>query len=208
MVRPGGVCFLLLVAAFAFLQMNSRTERTQKPTNKGRLPRRKRPRRRNRRRLPTKQKAAALQNESAALAALSNASRSTSPALATKLALAAWPRNTADHRPKLDVAVAALSAAVLDLRERKVLSGHDGAVQSAAFSPDGARVVTASEDKTARVWDAATGKAIAVLSGHDDPVCERRLLAGRRARRHGLGRQDGAGLGRDDGPGDRGPERP
>ena len=41
---------------------------------------------------------------------------------------------------------------------------------SAAFSPDGARVVTASDDKTARVWDAATGKAIAVLSGHDDQV--------------------------------------
>ena len=85
------------------------------------------------------------------------------PALATKLALAAWPRNGADPRPKLDVAIAALSAAVSDLRERKVLRGHDDAVWSAAFSPDGARVVTASADKTARVWDAATGKAIAVL---------------------------------------------
>ena len=37
----------------------------------------------------------------------------------------------------------------------------------AAFSPDGGRVVTASADTTARVWDAATGKAIVVLSGHD-----------------------------------------
>ena len=36
-----------------------------------------------------------------------------------------------------------------------------------AFSPDGARVVTASDDKTARVWDAATGQTIAVLKGHD-----------------------------------------
>ena len=89
-----------------------------------------------------------------------------------------------------------------------VLSGHDGAVLSAAFSPDGARVVTASDDKTARVWDAATGKAIAVLSGHDELGRERRLLAGRGARRHGLGRQDGAGLGRGDGRGDRGPQRP
>ena len=31
---------------------------------------------------------------------------------------------------------------------------------SAAFSPDGTRVVTASDDKTARVWDAATGQPV------------------------------------------------
>ena len=31
---------------------------------------------------------------------------------------------------------------------------------SAAFSPDGKRIVTASSDKTARVWDAATGQPI------------------------------------------------
>ena len=34
-----------------------------------------------------------------------------------------------------------------------MLKGHDGFVSSAAFSPDGARVVTASDDMTARVWD-------------------------------------------------------
>ena len=42
---------------------------------------------------------------------------------------------------------------------------------SAAFSPDGSRIVTASGDKTARIWDAATGKEIAVLRGHDDASC-------------------------------------
>ncbi len=120
--------------------------------------------------LADEEKAAAIQNESAALTALSNVGRSTSPALATKLALAAWPRNAADRRPKPDVAVAALSAAVSDLRERKVLRGHDSAIWSAAFSPDGARVVTASWGDTAGVWDAATGKAIAFLSGHDGRV--------------------------------------
>jgi WD40 repeat protein len=46
-----------------------------------------------------------------------------------------------------------------------VLTGHDGKVRSAAFSPDGARVVTAG-DKTGRVWDAETGMVIVVLRGH------------------------------------------
>jgi len=43
-------------------------------------------------------------------------------------------------------------------------------VTSAAFIPDGARIVTASVDKTARICDAATAKQIAVLRGHHDLV--------------------------------------
>jgi TPR repeat protein len=39
-------------------------------------------------------------------------------------------------------------------------------VISAGFSPDGTRVVTASYDNTARLWDAKTGAALAVLKGH------------------------------------------
>ena len=38
------------------------------------------------------------------------------------------------------------------------------------FSADGSRVVTASEDKTARISDAATGQALAELKGHTGPV--------------------------------------
>jgi TPR repeat protein len=51
-----------------------------------------------------------------------------------------------------------------------VLSGHGYFVQSAAYSPDGTRIVTASNDKTARIWDAGSGKQLAVLSGHGDIV--------------------------------------
>ncbi|HEY8051716.1 MAG TPA: protein kinase [Steroidobacteraceae bacterium] len=46
------------------------------------------------------------------------------------------------------------------------LTGHDGVVWRAAFSPDGRRVVTASWDKTARVWDATTGAELTRLVGH------------------------------------------
>jgi WD40 repeat protein len=50
------------------------------------------------------------------------------------------------------------------------LTGHEDRIWAAVFSPDGQRVVTASADKTARVWDAATGKALATLAGHEDTV--------------------------------------
>jgi len=43
-------------------------------------------------------------------------------------------------------------------------------VSSAAFSPDGQRVVTASLDKTVRIWDASTGRQTLLLSGHTDRV--------------------------------------
>jgi predicted oxidoreductase (fatty acid repression mutant protein) len=51
-----------------------------------------------------------------------------------------------------------------------VLRGPAAEVHSAAFSPDGTRVVTAVYDKTARVWDTATGKELAVLRGHEGEV--------------------------------------
>jgi WD40 repeat protein len=50
------------------------------------------------------------------------------------------------------------------------LKGHAGSVNSAAFSPDGSRIVTASGDGTARVWMADTRALIAELKGHANRV--------------------------------------
>jgi WD40 repeat protein/energy-coupling factor transporter ATP-binding protein EcfA2 len=50
------------------------------------------------------------------------------------------------------------------------LEGHTGIVLHAAFSPDGQHIVTASEDRTARVWNATNGQLQATLEGHDDRV--------------------------------------
>src|SRR5207247_10175345 len=37
---------------------------------------------------------------------------------------------------------------------------HDAAARSAQFSPDGLRVVTASDDEKARIWTLASGQTI------------------------------------------------
>ena len=47
-----------------------------------------------------------------------------------------------------------------------VLYGHAGEVNSAVFSPDGARIITTSDDRTVRLWDSAAGTEISVLRGH------------------------------------------
>jgi len=47
-----------------------------------------------------------------------------------------------------------------------ILSGHSAPVYRVTYSPDGTRIVTASYDHTARVWDARTGLELQRLSGH------------------------------------------
>ena len=50
------------------------------------------------------------------------------------------------------------------------LFGHLGDVYSAAYSPDGRRIVTGGKDGTARVWDAVTGRELTTFEGRHDEV--------------------------------------
>ena len=46
-----------------------------------------------------------------------------------------------------------------------MLKGHAEAVYGIAFTPDGKNVITASFDKTLKVWDAASGKELKTFGG-------------------------------------------
>ena len=47
-----------------------------------------------------------------------------------------------------------------------VQTGHAASVYSVAYSPDGRVIASGSDDKTIKLWDAATGKQLRSLAGH------------------------------------------
>ena len=57
-----------------------------------------------------------------------------------------------------------------DLEEIRRFTGHQGMVNCLAFSLDGKRIVTGSADRTAILWDPATGERLHVLRGHKDTL--------------------------------------
>ena len=52
----------------------------------------------------------------------------------------------------------------------QALEGHTGRVRSVAFSHDGHRLASASDDNTVRLWDSETGALLQTLEGHTDWV--------------------------------------
>jgi WD40 repeat protein len=43
--------------------------------------------------------------------------------------------------------------------------GHTAIIRDIAFTPDGRQIVSASDDKTIRVWDVASGKTVRTIRG-------------------------------------------
>jgi WD40 repeat protein len=52
----------------------------------------------------------------------------------------------------------------------QILQGHTASVNSAAWSPDGVRISSASSDRLVKIWDSVTGQCILTIKGHSDEV--------------------------------------
>src|ERR1700731_1448989 len=52
----------------------------------------------------------------------------------------------------------------------QVMSGHLGNIRSVSFSPDGTKILSGSDTRTVRVWDAVTGAHLQTLEGHYDEI--------------------------------------
>jgi WD40 repeat protein/tRNA A-37 threonylcarbamoyl transferase component Bud32 len=72
--------------------------------------------------------------------------------------------------PLFRQALSVFQEARADDLQVSVITGHTDQVFCAAFSPDGKQLVTGSLDRTARIWDAVSGREVRVLVGHTDWV--------------------------------------
>ena len=104
------------------------------------------------------------------LAATAAMNLETDPELSLLLATKSVRIMSEANETVLPLSNTVLHQSTIKSRIRLALTGHDGGVESAAYSPDGRRIVTAGQDRTAKVWEAQTGKELLTLTGHNGPV--------------------------------------
>jgi WD40 repeat protein/serine/threonine protein kinase len=104
------------------------------------------------------------------LAAYATGSLNEDPERSVALAMYAVDATVRFHEPAVPAAVRALHAAILASPARLALNGHTDSITRIKIVRDGKRIVTASQDKTAKVWDAETGRNLLTLRGHTDWV--------------------------------------
>ena len=100
------------------------------------------------------------------LAAAATANLEVDPERSTLLALRAISVTLEAGNVMLPEVESVLHRAVSELHLQFRLQ-HDAQVSDINYSPDGKLVATASRDKTARLWEAGTGKLLFTLKGHN-----------------------------------------
>ncbi|WP_206279939.1 WD40 repeat domain-containing serine/threonine protein kinase [Streptomyces luteoverticillatus] len=81
-----------------------------------------------------------------------------------------WPESGAKASAKDRPLAAPATAAPDSTKPVARLTGHTQSVDCLVFGPDGRTLVSGGFDKTARLWDAVTGRAIATFTGHTEWV--------------------------------------
>ena len=81
-------------------------------------------------------------------------------------ALSIPPPSPVDERP------VPAELVTIKLGQGRCFSDHYDITPAIAISPDGKKIVTASDQDTAQVWDVESGKGLLDLVGHEDPVTE------------------------------------
>ncbi len=86
------------------------------------------------------------------------------------------PIRCVDHHPLLDVAVtggddgSAILWSLPPPESQRLLMRHPGGVYAVTISSDGQKILSGCTDRTARIWDAATGASISQSVAHQSPV--------------------------------------